>query len=69
MKLFVFAALVCCVAISTIVLSSCAPSSLSQPTPFITGEAVRPVSGCMDLRKEVDEWNKKNPSSTKKADC
>jgi hypothetical protein len=69
MKLFTVAALICLVAMSIIVLSSCSTVTITPPTPFITGEEVRPMGGCLDLRQQVDEWNKKNPTSTKKADC
>jgi hypothetical protein len=69
MKLFVFSALVCVVSVTTIVLSSCAPTVVNRPTPFVIGEEMRPIKGCIDLRNEVDAWNKKNPHLTKKADC
>lgn len=58
--------------ICVVVLLGCAPSNVTkkEPTPFVVGQQRVIVTGCEQLKKEVEEWNKNNPSKTpKKADC
>lgn len=68
MKFYTFAALCAVILVSVIILSACSQPE-TQPTPFTTGEAVQPVQGCLQLRKEVEEYNAKHPQTQKVADC
>jgi hypothetical protein len=69
MKLYTFAALICVIAVSTLILTSCTTEVMVTPTPFKTGKTVQPLQGCLDLRKSVEEHNKQNPNDKLEADC
>lgn len=69
MKLFGVAILCALIFTSIIVMSGCVDPMIQQPTPFIEGEAVSPITGCLMLRKEVESYNKEHPNNLKQADC
>jgi len=49
---------------------SCSATKRKQPTPFVVSDKVIKLKGCVDLQKEVKEWNKNHPDQKpKKADC
>lgn len=54
--------------VSVLLLTACSPKP-KDPTPFVAGEKKAVVYGCEKLKKEVEEWNKKNPDNKKVADC
>lgn len=56
--------------ITLALLAGCVTAPQKAPTPFNveTSFSIAPVAGCVQLRKEVEEYNK-NHTDKKVADC
>lgn len=68
MKLYTFAALLCVILVSSLILSACSTSEPTAPTQFETGKTVPPLQGCFDLRNAVEKYNNQNGTKME-ADC
>lgn len=57
---------------ATLLLSACSTSDNeadSKPSQFTPSEQRYEILGCEDLKREIEEHNKKNPSDQLTADC
>lgn len=56
--------------VALFVVGACAPTNtITEPTPFTTTTQKVIVVGCEQLRQEVEDWNKSNPTDQRVADC